>query len=111
MATPIQNKDQWSINAESYAQSARDAKIMAPVEKLFSQMNVASPFATATAVLDIGSGPGVTLSRLIETYGNVLPEEARLCVFHILHTYFQKIPMLVETGSHRTSPPEWSSKS
>ncbi|CZR70003.1 uncharacterized protein PAC_19904 [Phialocephala subalpina] len=77
MQTLIQDKDQWSANADSYAKGSQHLS-NAPVEILFTQMNYAHPFSTARAILDVGSGPGVTIGRLIESYGSQLPSSTRL---------------------------------
>jgi hypothetical protein len=77
MQTSIQDKDQWSANADSYAKGSQHLS-NAPVEILFTQMNRAYPFSAATAILDVGSGPGVTIGRLIENYGSQLPSGTRL---------------------------------
>jgi hypothetical protein len=80
MQTSIQDKDQWSATADSYAKGSQHARLLsnAPVEKLFTQMDCAYPFSTAGAILDVGSGPGVTIGRLIESYGYTLPLSTRL---------------------------------
>ncbi|PQE16176.1 methyltransferase family protein [Rutstroemia sp. NJR-2017a BVV2] len=77
MQNAVHNKDQWSISASSYAQGHQQLS-NAPVETLFAQMDRVKPFSTATAILDVGCGPGVTLSRLIEKYGEQVPLDARL---------------------------------
>jgi hypothetical protein len=77
MQTSVQDKDQWSGNAVSYAKGSQHLN-NAPVEMLFTQMNVLHPFSTARAILDVGSGPGVTIGRLIESYGSQFPSDARL---------------------------------
>ena len=78
MQTAVQDKDQWSANAGSYAKGTRMQLNNAPVETLFMQMDSAYSFSTATAILDVGSGPGVTIGRLIESYGSRLPSGTRL---------------------------------
>lgn len=79
MQSAVQNKDQWSGNAEAYAKNVGNMKSLnAPVDLLFKQMDIAYPFTTAKAVLDVGSGPGVTLGRLIDGYGSELPADTRL---------------------------------
>ncbi|RDW91516.1 hypothetical protein BP5796_02681 [Coleophoma crateriformis] len=77
MSTSVQDKDQWSDNAESYAKGSQHLS-NAPVEILFTQMNHTLSFSTATAILDVGSGPGVTIARLVESYGSQLPSNTRL---------------------------------
>ena len=77
MQSAIQDKDQWSATAESYAKG-RQRFSNAPVEMLFAYMDAVNPFVNAAAVLDVGSGPGVTITQLIETYGSQLPSGARL---------------------------------
>lgn len=77
MQSSIQDKDQWSANAASYAKGAQYLS-NAPAEILFTQMNHARPFSTAAAILDVGSGPGVTIGRLIESYGSQFPSGTRL---------------------------------
>ena len=81
MSTAIHDKDQWSANAATYAQGNKSIQLSnAPTEALFTQLNVAYPFSNASAILDVGSGPGVTIGKLIETYGSQLPGDARLQV-------------------------------
>ncbi|KAH7310116.1 S-adenosyl-L-methionine-dependent methyltransferase [Rhexocercosporidium sp. MPI-PUGE-AT-0058] len=77
MQTVIQDKDKWSANAGTYAKASTNLS-NAPVEMLFEQMNHAYPFSTASAIMDVGSGPGNTMGRLIEKYGLELPSDARL---------------------------------
>lgn len=77
MLTSVQDKDQWSANADSYAKGSQHLS-NAPVEMVFTQMNCAYPFSTAKAILDVGSGPGVTIGRLIENYGPQIPFNTRL---------------------------------
>ncbi|PVH79749.1 S-adenosyl-L-methionine-dependent methyltransferase [Cadophora sp. DSE1049] len=79
MNTTIHDKDQWSANADTYAKSSKSIHFSnAPTETLFTQLNAAYPFSTASAILDVGSGPGVTIGKLIENYGSQLPANARL---------------------------------
>jgi len=77
MQSTIQDKDQWSATADSYAKGHQRLS-NAPVEMLFARMDAANHFANAAAVLDVGSGPGVTIAQLIENYGSQLPFGARL---------------------------------
>jgi trans-aconitate methyltransferase len=77
MQNAVHDKDQWSIGASNYARGHGQVS-SAPVETLFAQMDRVKPFSTATAILDVGCGPGVTLGRLIETYGGGVPLDARL---------------------------------
>ncbi|KAM3089558.1 hypothetical protein ACMFMG_001142 [Clarireedia jacksonii] len=77
MQNSVHDKDQWSVNASSYAKG-RQKLSNAPVEVLFTAMNRVKPFSTATAILDVGCGPGVTMERLIERYGAEIPPDARL---------------------------------
>jgi hypothetical protein len=77
MQTSVQDKDQWSGTAAAYAKGNTRLN-NAPVEVMFTQMNSAFPFSTAEAILDVGSGPGVTIGRLIESYGSQLPSSTRL---------------------------------
>jgi len=77
MQTSVQDKDQWSATATSYTKGSTQLS-NAPVEMLFAQMNRVYPFSTARAILDVGSGPGVTVGRLIESYGSQLPSSTRL---------------------------------
>jgi hypothetical protein len=77
MQTSIQDKDQWTATATSYTKGSLHLS-NAPTEMLLAQMNRAYPFSTARAILDVGSGPGVTLGRLIESYGSQLASSTRL---------------------------------
>jgi hypothetical protein len=77
MNTSIQDKDQWSANADSYAKGSQHLS-NSPVDVLFTKMNLSNPFSNATAILDVGTGPGVTIGRLIESYGSQIPLETRL---------------------------------
>lgn len=77
MQFSIQDKQQWSANADSYAKGAQHLS-NAPVDLLFTQMDCALPFSAARAILDVGSGPGVTMRRLIESYGSQFPTSVRL---------------------------------
>lgn len=79
MQTSVQDKDQWSATATSYTKGSATAKFSnAPTEMLFAQMDRAYPFSNARAILDVGSGPGVTIGRLIESYGSKLALNTRL---------------------------------
>ena len=80
MQTSVQDKDKWSANADNYAKATKSSHLSsAPtVEMLFAQMNIAQPFSAATAILDVGTGPGVTIRRLIESYGAQIPASTRL---------------------------------
>lgn len=77
MHNPVQDKDLWSANANTYAKSTTHLS-NAPIEMLLTQMNSALPFTSATVTLDVGSGPGVTVGRLIESYGMDLPRGSRM---------------------------------
>ncbi|KAG4433898.1 hypothetical protein IFR05_010617 [Cadophora sp. M221] len=77
MKTVVQDKDKWSASAETYAKGSAHLS-NAPAEILFTQMNNACPFSTASAILDVGSGPGNTMERLIEKYGSELSPATRL---------------------------------
>ncbi|KAL2067809.1 hypothetical protein VTL71DRAFT_15905 [Oculimacula yallundae] len=80
MQTVVQDKDQWSVNASTYAKGSQNIKALsqAPVETLFKQLDTAHPFSSATAILDVGCGPGGTIEKLIEDYGSELPASTRL---------------------------------
>ncbi|KAH7377936.1 S-adenosyl-L-methionine-dependent methyltransferase [Cadophora sp. MPI-SDFR-AT-0126] len=79
MNTTIHDKDKWSANANTYANGSKSVHLSnAPTEILFTQLNITYPFSSAHAILDVGSGPGVTIGKLIETYGSQLPPDARL---------------------------------
>ncbi|KAK0101020.1 hypothetical protein ONS95_012992 [Cadophora gregata] len=79
MTTTIQDKDQWSANAGTYAEGSKSINLSnAPTETLFTHLNNAYHFSTASAILDVGSGPGITIGKLIEIYGSRLPPNAQL---------------------------------
>lgn len=77
MKTVVQDKDKWSASAGTYAKGSSHLS-NAPVETLFTQMNNAYPFSSASAIMDVGSGPGNTIGRLIDNYGSELPSASRL---------------------------------
>lgn len=74
-------QDQWSANAGSYAKGSQYLNqnlSNAPGDRLLAHMNGAYPFSAAKAILDVGSGSGDTVRRLIERYGSQLPPSTRL---------------------------------
>lgn len=77
MQPSFQDKDQWSAHAELYAKG-RTHLSNAPIEILFAQMNHSRPFSTSRAILDVGSGPAVTIGQLIQSYGSQFPSSTRL---------------------------------
>ncbi|PQE10634.1 methyltransferase family protein [Rutstroemia sp. NJR-2017a WRK4] len=105
MQNTVHNKDQWSISASSYAHG-HQALSSAPVETLFAQMDRVKPFSTATAILDVGCGPGVTLGRLIDGYGEQVPGNARLIALDFSAGMIAQVQKLQQEKQVQT--PIWS---
>lgn len=61
MQTAVQDKDQRSANAGTYAKGSQEMEAFSQnaVETLFTQMNQAYPFLTASAIMDVGDWPGL----------------------------------------------------
>lgn len=79
MSNSIQ--EQWSRAAKAYPQAdnvGKPSSLPNVTQALFSQMDLAHPFSQASAILDVGSGPGTCLARLIDTFGSQLPATTRL---------------------------------
>ncbi|OCK73326.1 S-adenosyl-L-methionine-dependent methyltransferase [Lepidopterella palustris CBS 459.81] len=74
------NGDAWSANAKAYANLPKDKEgpHIAPSAALLKRMDEALPISQATAILDVGCGPGTTIGMLIEQYHLQIPPEARL---------------------------------
>ena len=49
-----------------------------PIEVMLERANALSPFSEATGILDNGCGPGPVMSRLIQDYGQQIPETCEL---------------------------------
>lgn len=73
--------EQWGVAAKTYPQTGNIGKpssLPNATETLFSQMDLAHPISQGSAILDVGSGPGTCLARLIDTFGSQLPPTTRL---------------------------------
>ena len=56
----------------------KDGPMMTPIRAMLSKMNSTSPFSSAHAIADLGSGPGPVVAELILTHGASIPSAARL---------------------------------
>ncbi len=73
------NRYQWSKAARSYVQTNAAQEGGNPItETLFAQMDSANPISQASVILDVGSGPGNCMARMIAMFGPLIPSDARL---------------------------------
>jgi len=70
----------WSANAKTYSQLSPDDEnpITRASMSLIRKMNETLPVSEATAILDVGCGPGTTIGLLIKELGPEIPQNARL---------------------------------
>lgn len=74
----LSNPSDWDNSAAGYSKLAIEAPIYVPCTKMLDDMNNTLPFSTASAVLDIGCGPGTVADLLFKTYGHLIPDSTRL---------------------------------
>lgn len=78
---PNSTQEQWSEAAKAYPQTGNVGKpssLTNVIGTLFSQMDIALPISQASAILDVGSGPGNCLAKLMDTFGSQLLPDTRL---------------------------------
>src|SRR5207237_1135313 len=69
---------EWDRHAEEYAQLPVQGLMRIPHLKILAAMNAATPFASATSIVDVGCGTGNVLDTLMDEYGSQIPAGARL---------------------------------
>ncbi len=63
----------WDAHSKEYAAMPSSGPMSLPCQRLLSALDAASPFSSATVILDVGSGPGTSISLLISEYGSQIP--------------------------------------
>ncbi|GAB7354958.1 hypothetical protein MBLNU459_g5573t1 [Dothideomycetes sp. NU459] len=70
--------DDWSAHASEYAKLMQNGPMVSPIKAMLASVDSISPFSTATAILDIGCGPGTVTDTLLATHGSSIPSSTRL---------------------------------
>ncbi|KAE8381328.1 S-adenosyl-L-methionine-dependent methyltransferase [Aspergillus bertholletiae] len=68
----------WDSTASEYAKLPIQGPILIPCKRMIETMHNRVSFSSATAILDIGCGPGTAISLLIDDHGKDIPPEARM---------------------------------
>lgn len=78
MAFPGMKASEWDIHAKEYAAMDIENLMSAPCKRLLSELNTASSLSSATAILDVGCGPGTMIAHLVKGYGSQIPSSSRI---------------------------------
>lgn len=74
----LNDSSDWDATAHEYTAIPIAGPLYIPCKRMLEAMDTASAFATASAILDVGCGPGTAETLLIDAYGKDLPSTARL---------------------------------
>jgi ubiquinone/menaquinone biosynthesis C-methylase UbiE len=78
MAFPGMTSVEWDVHSKEYASMNLEHFMPAPCKRLLSAMDAVNPLSSATAILDVGCGPGTMIAHLATDYGTVIPSSARI---------------------------------
>ncbi|KAH8703626.1 methyltransferase family protein [Talaromyces proteolyticus] len=69
---------EWDKTSSEYSKTPIQGPLIYPCNRMLAKMDAVSSFSSATAILDVGCGPGTVETLLINGYGNKISPSARL---------------------------------
>ncbi|THY33648.1 S-adenosyl-L-methionine-dependent methyltransferase [Aureobasidium pullulans] len=58
----------WDKTSASYAQNSSKSPTSIPIQRLIELLDTLTPLSTASAILDVGCGPGAATAQIIDTH-------------------------------------------
>ncbi|KIM95673.1 hypothetical protein OIDMADRAFT_59456 [Oidiodendron maius Zn] len=85
------SNDEWNKFAPSFMKLATDGPGVAPAQNMVKVAAEVFPFSSASAILDIGCGPGQVTAAALEAHGLELPETARVVALDLSPVMIQQV--------------------